>query len=82
VPYILPQRNRKQKIELDWHLKRERNLLEWVLARITHYRRLATSYDKMAKNFVGFIWEASVRIVLAQAAQVQSLRPNSTAHTC
>ena len=40
-------------------------MVERFSARIKQYRRVATRYDKKAKNFLGFIWVASLGILLA-----------------
>ena len=65
MPCIPPKKNRKEKIGYDRHLYRERNVVERFFARIKEYRRVATRYDKKAGNFLGFVWEASLGILLA-----------------
>jgi putative transposase len=64
-PCIPPRRNRTELIEYDRHLYRERNGVERFFARIKQYRRVATRYDKKAQNFLGFVWLASIAIMLA-----------------
>ena len=64
-PGLPPRRNRTAVIEYDRHLDRERNVVERFFARIKPYRRVATRYDKKARNFLGFVWVASIAIMLA-----------------
>jgi transposase len=64
-PCIPPKKNRLAKIEYDRHLYRERNVVERFFARIKQYRRVATRYDKIAKNYLGFVWVASLGMLLA-----------------
>ena len=64
-PCIPPRRNRIEAIEYDRHLYKERNVVERYFAQIKQYRRVATRYDKKAANFLGFIWVASIAIMLA-----------------
>ena len=64
-PCIPPKKNRTETIAYDRHLYKERNVVERFFARIKQYRRVATRYDKKARNFLGFVWVASLRILLA-----------------
>ena len=64
-PCIPPRRNRKEAIPYDRHLYRERNTVERYFAQIKQHRRVATRYDKKASNFLGFVWVASIAIMLA-----------------
>ena len=65
APCIPPRKNRTEPIAYDRHLYGERNVVERFFARIKQYRRVATRYDKKAANFLGFVWVASVAIMLA-----------------
>jgi transposase len=40
-------------------------VVERSFARIKQYRRVATRYDQKAANFLGFVWVASIAIMLA-----------------
>ena len=64
-PCIPGRKNRKELIAYDRHLYRERNAVECFFGRIKQYRRVATRYDKKAANFLGFVWVASIAIMLA-----------------
>ena len=64
-PCIPPKKNRVAAIGYDRHLYKERNAVERYFARIKQYRRVATRYDKTAANFLGFVWVASINIMLA-----------------
>jgi transposase len=64
-PCIPPRKNRTDPIEYDRHLYRERSAVELYFGRIKQYRRVATRYEKKAKNYLGFVWLASQAIMLA-----------------
>lgn len=64
-PCIPPRKNRTDPIEYDRHLYRERSAVELYFGRIKQYRRVATRYEKKAKNYLGFVWLASLAIMLA-----------------
>lgn len=64
-PCIPARKNRTEPIAYDRHLYKERNAIERYFARIKQYRRVATRYDKKAANFLGFVWLASIAIMLA-----------------
>jgi transposase len=65
VPCIPPRKNRKEPIAYDRHLYRERNVVERFFGRVKQHRRVATRFDKKAANFLGFVWVASIGILLA-----------------
>jgi transposase len=48
-------KNRKEAREYDRHLYKERNRVERFLNRIKQYRRVATRYEKTARNFLAFV---------------------------
>ena len=64
-PCIPPRKNRNEVVDYDRHLYKERNVVERFYGQIKQYRRVATRYDKKAKNFLGFVWVASIGIMLA-----------------
>ena len=64
-PCIPPRKNRTQAVAYDRHLYRERNVAERFFGRVKQYRRVATRYDKKAANYLGFVWLASIQIMLA-----------------
>lgn len=64
-PCIPPRKNRVEPIEYDRHRYNERNVVERYFARVKQYRRVATRCDKRAANFLGFVWVASIAILLA-----------------
>ena len=49
---IPPRSNRLTQRSFDRHLYKDRNLIERFFARIKHFRRIATRYDKLARNFL------------------------------
>lgn len=64
-PCIPPRKNRTTPVAYDRHLYKERNEVERFFGRVKQYRRVATRYDKKAKNFLGFVWMAACAIMLA-----------------
>lgn len=59
------KKNRLQAFTYDYHLYKERNMIERFFGKIKQFRRVATRYDKKAANFLGFVWIASLTIILA-----------------
>jgi transposase len=62
---IPPRSNRKQPRDYDEHLYKERNLIERFINRAKQCRRVATRYDKTARNYLAFWYLASIMIFLA-----------------
>lgn len=61
---IPPKQNRKEPREYDKHLYKERNLIERFWNRIKHYRRVATRYEKTARNFLAFVHVSALMALL------------------
>lgn len=55
---IPPHPNHIQR-DYDAHLYKERHLVENFFQRIKRYRRIAMRFDKLARNFLAFIFLAS-----------------------
>ena len=52
---IPPRSNRLTQRSFDRHHYKDRNLIERFFARIKHFRRIATRYDKLARNFLSAV---------------------------
>jgi transposase len=62
---VIPsKKNRKIPRDYDKHLYKERTKVEWFINLIKQYRRVATRYEKTARNFLGFVHVASVMVLL------------------
>jgi transposase len=62
---VIPtQKNRKVQRDIDRERYKDRNLVERFWGRVKQYRRVATRYEKTARNFLGFIHLASVMLLL------------------
>ena len=61
---IPPKENRKVAREYDRHQYKERKKVEWFINLIKQYRRVATRYEKTARNFLGFVHVASIMVLL------------------
>ena len=57
--------SRSTRRKIDPHLYKERHLVENFFCRLKHFRRAATRYDKTARNFLGFVTLAAIRIWMA-----------------
>ena len=62
---IPPRSNRKTPRKYDREVYRERNKIERLFARLKQCRRIATRYEKTARNFLAFLHLASAMIWLA-----------------
>jgi transposase len=62
---IPPKRNRKVQRPYNQELYRERNHIERLFARLKQCRRIATRYDKTARNFLAFLQLAATMVLLA-----------------
>jgi transposase len=56
--------NRKQQRTIDAHLYKERHLIENQIGKLKHFRRVFSRFDKLAKNYLSFIYFASTIIWL------------------
>lgn len=62
---VIPsRRNRKEQREIDKNLYKDRNKIERFFNRLKHYRRVATRYDKTARNYLAFVQLASIITLL------------------
>jgi putative transposase len=62
---VIPsKKNRKVARDYDKHLYKERKKVEWFINLLKQYRRVATRYEKTARNFLGFVHVASIMILL------------------
>ena len=59
-PVIPSRKGRNAPRRLRRHLYRRRNRVERFVNRIKHFRRVATRYEKTARNFLGFIHLAAL----------------------
>ena len=61
---IPPKRNRKVQRPYDAELYKERNRIERFFIKLKQFRRVATRYDKLLANFMGFVKLAAIAIWL------------------
>jgi transposase len=63
---VIPSRsNRTEPRDYDRHVYKERNLVERFFNRLKQFRRIATRYEKLSRNFISmlnltcaYIWSA------------------------
>ena len=49
---------------MDWHLYKQRYLVECFFHKLKQFHRIATRYDKLASSFFAFITIAVITILL------------------
>ena len=62
VAVIPPRRNRTEMRPYDKEMYKRRNLIERFFAWLKQYRRVATRYDKLAVQYLGFVYFAAILI--------------------
>ncbi len=62
--HIPTQKDRALQRVVDPMLYRERNLIERFFNKLKHFRRIATRYDKAARNFLAAVLLAATRLWL------------------
>jgi len=72
---IPPRSNRKQPRVYDTHLSRDRNLVERFFNQVKHCRRVATRYEKTARNCLAFWQWDSIMVLLASLSTQPSGPP-------
>jgi transposase len=53
-----------QQHPIDTHIYKERHLVECCINKLKHFRRVATRYEKTAKNFLAMITVAAIALWL------------------
>jgi putative transposase len=64
TPVIPPRRHRRVMHDYDKDIYKERNLIERFFNKLKQFRRVATRYDKLLANFLGFVKIAAIVILL------------------
>jgi transposase len=62
--HIPTQRDRKVQRSVDPKIYRERNLVERFFNKLKHFRRIATRFDKLARNYLAAVLVASARLII------------------
>jgi transposase len=62
--HIPSQSNVRVRRVVDPDIYRQRNLVERFFCKLKHFRRVATRYDKLARNFLAAVVLASTRLWL------------------
>jgi transposase len=61
---VIPSNPTHRQRAYDRHLYKDRHRIENFFQRIKRFRRVATRYDKLARNFLAFILIASILVWL------------------
>ena len=64
VATIPPKKNRLVQRDCDYTAYKERHLVECLIGRLKHFRRIATRYDKYARRYLAFVHLASTLLWL------------------
>jgi len=62
VPVIPGRSNRKRKIRYDKTRYKDRHLIENAFGRLKDFRRIATRYDKLSRNFLSAVALATLLV--------------------
>ena len=62
--HIPTQKDRKVQRSVDPAIYRQRNQVERFFCKLKHFRRIATRFDKLARNFLAAVLLASTRLWL------------------
>ena len=65
TPVIPSRRNRKQPREYDRELYKERNIVERLFQKLKQFRRIATRYERLGRNYLGMLHIAASMIWLS-----------------
>ena len=60
--HIPSQSNVRVRRSVDPEIYRQRNLVERFFNKLKHFRRIATRFDKLARNYLAAVLLASIRI--------------------
>jgi putative transposase len=64
TPVIPPMPNRNHQHDYDKALYQDRNAIERFFNKLKNFRRIATRYDKLLANFLGFVTLGAIQILL------------------
>lgn len=64
IPVMPPMPGRRFKHGYDTDIYKERNRIERFFNKLKQFRRVATRYDKLLANFMGFVMLAAIHIQL------------------
>ena len=65
TPVIPPRRNRIAPREVDKELYKERNLVERLFQKLKQFRRIATRYERLGRNYQAMLHLAASLVWLA-----------------
>jgi transposase len=62
---VIPSRSlRKKPRKYDYHLYKQRSMIECMFEKMKQFRRIATRYDKLATTYLSFLHVAAIWIWL------------------
>lgn len=63
-PVIPPRRHRGHRHRYNKIIHKERNIIERFFAKLKQFRRVATRYDKLLANLLGFVKIAAIALCI------------------
>lgn len=60
--HVPTTRQKRKQISVPPSLYRQRNLIERCFNRLKHFRRIATRFDKLARNYLSTVALAAIRL--------------------
>ena len=64
-PVIPPRSNRLDQRIYDEEIYKERNLIERLFQKLKNFRRVATRYERLVRNYMGMLQITAIMIWLA-----------------
>ena len=64
VAVIPARKNRLEGRDYDKAIYKERNLVERLFQKLKHYRRIATRYERLARNYIAMLFLAATIILV------------------
>ena len=61
---IPPKSDVNHPWSVDWHIYKERHLVECFFQKLNWFRRIFTRYDKLDASFLAFVYVAAIVILL------------------
>jgi len=65
---VIPWRSNRKEVPTnrtcDWHVYKERHLIECLFNKLKHFRRIATRYEKLATSYLSMLYIAGSLIWL------------------
>jgi transposase len=65
TPVIPPRRSRKEQRDYDRHIYKERNWVERLFQKLKQFRRIATRYERLGRNYLSMLYLGAAMVWVA-----------------